>query len=290
MKTGKKIKLVILADSKKERVRDAVEQFLRFAKEAVEIVARYDINHYKRYRRFIRLPKRCNYAVVFGGDGSIIAAAKALSYRPVPVIGVNIGKLGYLAEFSVAELKQYLDRIANGKLRIEKRMMLECKILRRGKKIFGSMAVNDCFINAGPPFKMIELQIKLDGQPLAGCISDGLIISSPTGSTAYSLAAGGPILSNISEGMVITPVCPHSLSFRPIVINADSRLDCLGLHVNAGTTVSIDGQISLRLKTNDIISIEKAKTCFLVVNNPLRTQWDTLAAKLGWAEKPKYNL
>lgn len=294
-------KLVILADPQKEKVSDAVKQFLRFAKESVEVVARYDINRYKHHRRFIRLPKGCNYAVVFGGDGSIIAAAKALSYRPVPVIGVNIGKLGYLAEFSIEELQQYLSRIIEGNLRIEKRMMLNCKIIRRGKnadksasrparEIFSSMAVNDCFITAGPPFRMIELKIKVDGQPLAGCVSDGLIVSSPTGSTAYSLAAGGPILSNALEGIVITPICPHSLSFRPIVIGAKSRLDCIGLKVNKGTTVSIDGQISLPFTANDIISIEKAKTSFLVVNNPLRSQWDTLAAKLGWAEKPKYNL
>ena len=208
----------------------------------------------------------------------------------MPVIGVNIGKLGYLAEFSVSELQQYLDRLIKGKLCIEKRMMLDSSIFRSGKKIFRSMAVNDIFINAGPPFRMISLQIKVDGQPLAGCVSDGLIISTPTGSTAYNIAAGGPILSADMEGIVITPICPHSLSFRPIVINAASRLECLGLEVNFGTTVSIDGQISMPLKANDVISIEKAQTSFLVVNNPLRTQWDTLAAKLGWAEKPKYNL
>ena len=288
--TRKKTKLVILADSKKESVRDAVDQFLLFAKKTVEVIARYDIRGYKHHRRFIRLPKDCDYAVVFGGDGSIIAAAKALSYRPVPVIGVNIGKLGYLAEFSVPELEQFLDRIVNRKLRIEKRMMLDCKILRKGKKTFSSMAVNDVFITAGSPYRMIELQIKVNGQPLAGCIGDGLIIASPTGSTAYSLAAAGPILSNDMEGFVITPICTHSLSFRPIVINAQSRIDCLGLNLNKGTTVSIDGQISLPFNKDDVISIEKAKTSFLIVNNPLRTQWDTLAAKLGWAEKPKYNL
>jgi NAD+ kinase len=288
--TKKLTKLVILADLKKEKTSNAVEQFLRFSKNLVRVVTIYDIKRYRHTRRLIRLPKDCRYAVVFGGDGSIIAAAKALSYRPVPIIGVNIGKLGYLAEFSVSELQQLLNKLITGKLRIEKRMMLNCKILRRGKTIFSSMAVNDCFINAGPPFKMIELLIKVNGQPLAGCISDGLIISSPTGSTAYNLAAGGPILSSTLEAMVITPICPHSLSFRPIVINARNRLDCIGLQVNPGTTVSIDGQISLPFTANDIISIEKAKNTFLVVNNPLRSQWDTLAAKLGWAEKPKYNL
>jgi NAD+ kinase len=288
--TKKKVKLVILADPKKEKTSEAVERFLSFAKGVVEIVARYDIRRYKRHPWFIRLPRGCDYAVVFGGDGSIIAAARALSYRPIPVVGVNIGKLGYLAKFSVAELEQFLGRIIDGKLRIEKKMMLDCKISRRGRKIFRSMAVNDVFITAGPPYRMVELQIKVDGRPLAGCVGDGLIVSSPTGSTAYNLASGGPILSDDMECMVITPICPHSLSFRPIVINAESRLDCVGLKVNSGTTVSIDGQISLPLTANDIISIEKAHTSFLVVNNPLRTQWDTLAAKLGWAEKPKYNL
>lgn len=285
-----KTKILIFADPDKEKVSQALSRFLSFARDKIEVVARYDIKRYKKHKRLIRLPKSCDYAFVFGGDGSIIAAAKALSYRPLPVVGVNVGKLGYLAEFSIAELSDSLDNICSAKLPIEKRMMLDCSITRKGKKIFSSMAVNDCFINSGSPYRMIELQIKVKGLPLAALVGDGLVISSPTGSTAYSLSSGGPILSNDMEGFVITPICPHSLSFRPIVINAKNRIDCRALHVNPGTTVSIDGQISLPFTKEDVISIEKADNSFLVVNNPLRNQWDTLAAKLGWAEKPKYNL
>jgi len=232
--------------------------------------------------------ERCDFAVVFGGDGSIIAAARFLSASSVPVIGVNLGKLGFLAEFSVEELKGLFADIVAGKMNIEKRMMLDCEVFSGDKSKFHSSAVNEVFIAAGPPFSMVELKMSVDGQPLAGCISDGLIISTPTGSTAYNLSAGGPILAARMEAVVISPICPHSLSFRPIVINADSRVEVVGLRVNAGTTVSVDGQISLHLSANDMVTVERSKNVFLVVNNPLRTPWDTLAAKLSWAERPKY--
>lgn len=132
------------------------------------------------------------------------------------------------------------------------------------------------------------MKVLVDGEPLVGCVSDGLIISTPTGSTAYNLSAGGPILSGNMEAMVITPICPHSLSFRPIVIKAESKVEIVGVDVNEGTTVSVDGQVSTRLLAGDVVRVEREKGEFLIVNNPLRTQWDTLATKLRWAEKPKY--
>ena len=166
--------------------------------------------------------------------------------------------------------------------------MLNCRVLGDGKEGFSSAAVNDVFITAGPPFRMVELKISVDDQVLADCVSDGLIISTPTGSTAYNLSAGGPIVSPRIEAMVITPICPHSLSFRPIVINANSRVEVSGVRVNPGTTVSIDGQVSTGLSANDVVVVERKKGDFLIVNNPVRSRWDTLATKLSWAEKPKY--
>jgi NAD+ kinase len=168
-------------------------------------------------------------------------------------------------------------------------MMLGCRILRDGAEKFCSAAINDVFITAGPPFRMIELKMAVDAQPLASCVSDGLVISTPTGSTAYNLSAAGPILSPKCQAMVITPICPHSLSFRPIVINADSKVEVSGVRLNVGTTLSIDGQLSVKLAIDDVVEVERHKGDFLVVNNPLRTQWDTLATKLRWAEKPKYD-
>ena len=281
--SSKKTRLIIFADPEKNNVGVTVDKFSEFVKGKAEIVDGCDVRSFKP-----EILKGCDYAVVFGGDGSIISAARALSDSKVPVIGVNLGKLGFLAEFSVDELKDYFDQITSGKAHIERRMMLKCRVLRDGQQIFSSKAINDVFITAGIPFRMIQLQIKVDGQALAGCVSDGLIISTPTGSTAYNLSTGGPILSGKMEAMVITPICPHSLSFRPIVIGGNSKTEIVGLQVNEGTTVSIDGQLSQGLSAGDVVEVAKEGGYFLVVNNPIRSQWDTLAAKLGWAEKPKY--
>ena len=298
-------KLVIFGDPKKEGVHEAIDEFAGFAKDKAEIVASCSIEDCKA-----EILKKCDFAVVFGGDGSIISTARNVSKASVPVIGVNVGKLGFLAEFSVCELKDFFPCLTKGTAQIDKRMMLSCRVFgptarlrpppkRELAKVsndneenrtqkFCSAAINDVFITAGPPFRTVELKISVDGQPLAGCISDGLIISTPTGSTAYNLSSGGPIVSPKMEAVVITPICPHSLSFRPIVINAESTIEVVGIRVNEGTTVSIDGQVSLRLSIDDVVRVERENCDFLIVNNPLRNQWDTLATKLSWAEKPKY--
>ena len=283
MAKGNLPRLVILGDPKKGHVTEVIEEFTDFAKGKAKIAASCSIENCTA-----DILGKCDFAIVFGGDGSIISAARNLSRSSIPVIGVNLGKLGFLAEFSVGELKEFFNDIMSGKAPIEKRMMLGCRVFSDKEEKFCSAAINDVFITAGPPFRTIELKISVDGQPLAGCVSDGLIISTPTGSTAYNLSAGGPILSGKMEAMVITSICPHSLSFRPIVINADSRVDIFGIRVNEGTTVSIDGQVSCKLSIDDVVRVEREKSDFLIVNNPLRTQWDTLATKLSWAEKPKY--
>ena len=297
-------KLVIFSDAEKQGVSGAIDEFLGFAKDKAQILASYSIEDVKnagdnrpesKTSRDVQagILKECDFAIVFGGDGSIISTARNISRASVPLIGVNVGKLGFLAEFSVSELKDFFPRLTESKVPMHRRMMLRCTVFNdnqaenRAEK-FCSSAINDIFVAAGPPFRTVELKILVDGQPLAGCVSDGLIISTPTGSTAYNLSAGGPILSPKIEAMVITPICPHSLSFRSIVINADSRIEVVGVRVNEGTTVSIDGQVLLNLSIDDVVRIEREDSDFLIVNNPLRSQWDTLATKLRWAEKPKY--
>jgi NAD+ kinase len=281
------LRLAIFGDRRKGHVAEAIADFADFVKGKVLTVVNCGIDECAPDNL-----READYAVVFGGDGSIIAAARQLSRSPdrigIPVIGVNLGKLGYLAEFSVEELKEFFPQLVKGKAKIEKRMMLLCRVLKKGKEHFSSTAVNDVFITAGPPFRMIDLKMLVDGQHLGDCVSDGLVVSTPTGSTAYSLSAGGPVLSQKMEGIVITPICPHSLSFRPIVIRADSVVELCGERLNEGTTVSIDGQVSLELDIDDVVQIRRHKRDFLVVNNPLRCEWDTLATKLGWAERPKY--
>ena len=281
-------KLVFFGDPQKDTVREVIGEFTRFLGDRVTILADFTQQTCQP-----EILASCDFAIVFGGDGSIIAAARDLSTCQVPVIGVNLGKLGYLAEFNLRELKDQFDQIVSGRNSIELRMMLRCQVThnRPGQTQDRSdiLAVNDIFITAGPPFRVIELQIRVDGYYVAQCISDGLIVSTPTGSTAYNLSAGGPILNGAMEAVVITPICPHSLSFRPIVIPSGCCIEIEGVRVNDGTTVSMDGQVSRNLCQGQIVNITQARQRFRIVNNPLRNHWQTLATKLGWARPPSYH-
>lgn len=278
-----KPRLIIFGDARREFVAEAISDFTKFAAGKAEILA-----NCFRGDCIEGVVENADFAVVFGGDGTILSAARDLSQTSVPVIGVNVGRLGFLAEFSVDELKKLFDTIVADNKLVEKRMMLRCTVGGGVGEKSSSTAINDVVINAGPGYQMVDLKITVGGQSLADCVSDGLIISTPTGSTAYNLSAGGPILSANLAAMVITPICPHTFSFRPIVINADSRIEVHPLRINEGTTVTLDGQVFRLLKNGDVITVERHNGSFLVVNNPLRTQWDTLAGKLSWAQKPGY--
>ncbi len=276
-------KLIVFCDPARINASAAMESFVDLVRGKVEILS----NCFDKPCDF-EVMKDADFAVVFGGDGTILSAARELGKADVPVIGVNVGKLGFLAEFSPKELNEQFERIID-KPFIEKRMILSCSVTGAGKKPFKYTAINDVVINAGAPFRMIELKMSVSGQSLAGCVGDGVIVSTPTGSTAYNLSAGGPILSANLSAIVITPVCPHSLSFRPIVINADNTVEIYAARVNEGSTIIMDGQVSCKLGSGDVIKIEKDEGKFMIVNNPVRTQWDTLAEKLNWAEKPRYH-
>lgn len=280
----KKPALILFGDPQRAFSKEALDRFLHFVSDRAEILA----NCFETSCP-IDVLRKADFAVVFGGDGTILAAARQLCETKVPVIGVNVGKLGFLAEFSVDEVMTFFDRIVTGHTLIEKRMILQCSLERSGQEVFSYTAVNDVVITAGTPFSMIELKISVQGQMLAGCIGDGMILSTPTGSTAYNLSAGGPILSANLSAMVLTPICPHSLSFRPVVIQAGSRVEIQSVRVNEQTTVLLDGHVQSRLQAGDIVTVRKHDGQFLVVNNPMRTQWDALASKLNWARKPVYN-
>ncbi|MEN8127177.1 MAG: NAD(+)/NADH kinase [Planctomycetota bacterium] len=279
----KKPKAILFGDPKRPYAIEAMDRFVGFASDKVDI-----LSNCLETVCPVDVLRKADYAVVFGGDGTILGAARQLCETKVPVIGVNVGKLGFLAEFSIEELTGQFERILSGDAFIEKRMIMHCNVSRGGECIFESTAVNDAVITAGAPFNMIEMKLAVEDQKLAVCISDGMIVSTPTGSTAYNLSAGGPILSANLSAIVITPLCPHSLSFRPIVINAESQLTIECVRMNEQTTLLLDGQVTQKLKLGDIVNIRKHAGQFLVVNNPLRTQWDTLAGKLNWAEKPRY--
>jgi NAD+ kinase len=275
-------KCVIFGDCTRDRCRRAVERFEKIAEGKLDIVD----NCYGGNCSLETL-QGVDLAFVFGGDGSILRAARELSELDVPVVGVNVGRLGYLAEFSVDELEEVFDELIAGELKIEKRMLLRCNISGNGTNI-STTAVNEVAIIPGSPLKMIEVEIVVDGKPLASCVGDGLIVATPTGSTAYSLSAGGPIIAAGLSAITITPLNPHSLSFRPIVIGANRKVEIYPVRIDKESLVGCDGEVMCTIGCDSIIEIYKDKSVFNVINNPVRTQWDTLAYKLKWAQKPDY--
>ncbi len=236
-----------------------------------------------------------DYIVVLGGDGTILSTVRGLGKNQVPIIGVNMGKLGFLAEFTVEQLKTNFEKITSESSFIRRRVMLECRIRGSHRPDHVSTIVNELAVIAGPPFRMIEVSVRIGGEHLALCAGDGLIISTPTGSTAYNLSAGGPILAATLQAAVITPLAAHSLSFRPIVVNLDKPItvQCRDNHYRqkvreGAAVVAIDGQESIALRNEDEVIITPAEACFQLVHNPMESQWHLLNTKLNWGTMPNY--
>ena len=225
--------------------------------------------------------------VVVGGDGTLIGVARSLGSRQVPLIGVNVGKLGFLAEFSLEDLAADFDRAVNDDSLISKRAALDVQIENGGVR-HSSPAINDCVIQAGPPFRMITLGVQLDGAHLSNVAGDGLIVCTPSGSTAHNLSAGGPIVQPDVDAMIVTPLNPHSLTHKPIVVNRESKLEITAMIVNEGTTAIIDGQEPHPLRTTDRVIIRRYAHDFLLVRNPRHGRWHNLTTKLHWGQSPNY--
>jgi len=225
-------------------------------------------------------------AVIFGGDGTLLAAARALAGSEVPLLGVNMGKLGFLAEFSVEHMQKHFDDILAGKVTSTERMMLDVSVKNCRTHSFRSPAVNDVAICAGAPFRMIDLNVAQDDNQVAQYLGDGVVVSSPTGSTGYNMSAGGPILEPTLDAVTVTPVAPHSLSMKPIVLRADRTVRITAVRVNPNSALIIDGQITSGLCDGDTVELVRAKAHLRIISHPGRTFFNTLADKLQWGRSP----
>jgi len=227
-------------------------------------------------------------AIVLGGDGTILSVARCMGKHQVPILGVNLGKLGYLAEFSPDEIGRVLDDIAENRLNITQRMMLDVTV-QNGKKSFSSLAVNDVVVQAGPPFRMIAIHLSVDHQDLTTIEGDGVIVATATGSTGHNISAGGPVVDPATEAIVLTPINAHSLTHRPLVLSCFADIFIKFQRVNPGSTVIIDGQVTQPLSEDSQIHIGPSSQHFLLVQNVKHSRWHTLQTKLNWGLGPNYN-
>jgi len=228
---------------------------------------------------------RPDLAIVLGGDGTLLAAARVFATEGVPLLSVNLGSLGFLTEVSLAQMYPTLEAWCRDCGAIDRRMMLRAVLQRSGETIGSFDALNDVVISKGAIARMANFSIQLDGSKVAAYRADGVIVATPTGSTAYSLAANGPILSPHLDAMVITPVCPHILTIRPLVVNGDSRLVVTIEGVPDQTYLTIDGQEAVLLALGDEIHCHRSEHEVKLLRLGDNGFFDVLRQKLKWGER-----
>ncbi len=223
-----------------------------------------------------------DYAIVMGGDGSILRAARQMGQKQRPVVGVNLGKLGFLAALSPEQFVDTLAEICAGRCRVVHHLMFTCTLNRGGQTVAEKLGLNEVAVLAGPPFRMLNVDLHVDGEMVTTYSCDGLIISTPVGSTAHNLSAGGPILRKDLQAFVISPISPHTLTNRPVVDLAERVYEMVVSAPNPGTAVVVDGQVIGTLQSGDRVGVRRAEATFQLVDVPGHSYYRTLREKLGW--------
>ncbi len=220
--------------------------------------------------------------VVLGGDGTMISTARLTGNKEIPVLGINYGSLGYLTEFRIEEMFPALEKILEGDYQIDRRVMLEVEHQRDGEKLASGRVLNDVVVNKSAIARIIEIEVELNNLYVNSFRADGLIVSTPTGSTAYNLSAGGPIIYPTMNAVVLTPICPFTLSNRPIVVPDADEIKLKLKNEIEGVILTMDGQIGHQIKFGDTVSIRKSRTSFNLIQPPNRNYFDVLRNKLKW--------
>lgn len=232
-----------------------------------------------------KIPSQVEIILVLGGDGTLLSLVRLMGNRKVPILGVNLGGLGFLTEITLKELYQVLEGALKGELASDWRMLLNVRVHRKGKLIATYSVLNDAVINKGAVARIIDLETSIDGHYLTTFRADGLILSTPTGSTAYSLSAGGPIVYPSLHSLIITPICAHTLTNRPLVLPEGMNVRVKLKSKGGDVLLTLDGQVGFALEDEDVVEIEKARNRICLIRTPTRDYFDILRTKLKWGER-----
>ena len=225
------------------------------------------------------------FVIVLGGDGTLLAAARALAHARIPILGVNLGSLGFLTEVALEDLYPTLEAVHENRCGTERRTMLHCQLMRSGKCIAQYSALNDVVAGKGTIARMADFDLFMNGVFISNYKADGLILSTPTGSTAYSLASGGPILAPDVDGFVITPVSPHSLTNRPLVVHDTGQFEIVVKTTPAESYLTVDGQVGTHLRAGDRVTCKKSEDHVILLRLKNKNFFDVLRTKLKWGER-----
>ena len=230
-----------------------------------------------------QLLENVDLVVVIGGDGTLLATARLLGGRPVPILAINLGGLGFLTEVTLSELYPQLEKVLAGGFVTDRRVMLDAALVRDGETVAAHQALNDVVINKGTLARIIDLETRVNGQYVSTFRSDGLILATPTGSTAYNLSAGGPIVHPQMSAMLMTPICSHTLTTRPLVLPGDMQVTVtLTSSSDEGVYITIDGQIGIEMQRGDCLNLHKSTSEVLLVAPAGKNYFDVLRGKLKW--------
>ncbi|HOX38578.1 MAG TPA: NAD(+)/NADH kinase [Candidatus Brocadiia bacterium] len=276
-----RLKVILLGDGNKPRVREGADRILPW------IEARCDAQWFD-FQKGDELPD-ADMGIVLGGDGAILRAARQLGRKQIPMLGVNLGKFGFLAELKMTESEACLEKILAGDFEIEERMMLLCRALRLNKVILESLGLNDAVISRGALSRLFDVAMLVSGGEVSVFRGDGVIVSTPTGSTAHALAAGGPIVHPALDSFQVCPICPHTLTMRPILIPPHEKIVLVIASEAPGVGLTVDGQVYADLQCSDRIEISISDARLKLIRAGVRTFYNTIHDKLGWGGNPRFS-
>jgi NAD+ kinase len=278
------LKIIVLTGSDRSEVLDTWSQLVPELRAAsgVEVVGTYSREH--------QIPRDidADLVVVLGGDGSILRGCRQLGASQKPIVGINLGRLGFLADLTTEDFCRNLDQLKNGQYDIVEHLMFECQHRLNDGSIKTNLGLNEVTITSGSSLKMLDIKLEIDCEPVTTFSCDGLIISTPVGSTAHNLSAGGPILRQDLQAFCITPICPHTLTVRPIVDSAERTYGLTVPEAPEGVMLVIDGQISRAFGPRDHVIVKRAVATFKLVRFPKHSYYSTLHRKLGWRGQLDY--
>ncbi len=277
-------RVLLLADRRRSKASGFLDELRRGIEKWADVAGELDTNGEP-------LPDdvEADLAVVVGGDGTLLSQARRVLDRALPLVGVNSGRLGFLAEFDHKSLLQHAAVVFGPDPPVIEHMMLAASVSGAGgRTVHSGMAINDCVVTAGHPFRMIELRLSIDGAEGPALAGDGVIVATPVGSTAYNVSAGGPIVDPKLEAMIVTPLAAHSLAFRPFVLSPGCELRIEVARANEGTSLVMDGQSPVPLESGNAVTIRRHPKKALFVANPSTSYWRILLDKMRWAAPPDY--
>lgn len=232
-----------------------------------------------------QLASKADVLLVLGGDGTMLNAARLAGERSIPILGVNMGGLGFLTEVRLENLYPSLERVFANDFVLDERLMLQTDIHRHGETVAQGVVLNDVVISKGTLARMIELKIAIQGRFVTNLRGDGLIVSSPTGSTAYSLSAGGPIIDPAVQSLILTPICPHTLTHRPLIVPGNAEIEVTLTSKDDGAMATLDGQVGVAITQGDTVVIQTSEHRTRLIRFPESNYYDVLREKLKWGDR-----